>query len=147
MVLIHWPDKIEHVETRSWGTHRELKIPQFQKWFIICSAGNSILENIVNRSTQNLQNYKPFIQGVGKIGVLRTIDPIAFSKAILESPDFAKVRISSNYELGFVYSILGMNEQKNVSNNRDHYTNLAYPIICQNKFADFLVRVIYSPNK
>lgn len=68
-----------------WGQHPELAGVaggEFQQWFIIAAAGHPFLERVIERVLGNLAGYDEARDGVGRMAVLRTTGPIAYTLAI-----------------------------------------------------------------
>lgn len=107
-----------------FGLYRELAhIPggEFQQWHIIAAPGHPFLRSAIIRVLDNIDRYLPWKQGVGKMGVLRTTGPIAYTLAIndVEAPHR---RIAHEGEIGLVYSIGG--EYNHLSAFKRHYSTL-----------------------
>ncbi|MCG8345749.1 MAG: hypothetical protein MI685_11415 [Chlorobiales bacterium] len=65
--------------------HKELQVidgGEYQQWHIICAPGSPFLRAVICAVLANIDSYKPWRQGVGKIGVLRVTGPIAYTLAI-----------------------------------------------------------------
>ena len=146
MVVCPWPTAIENVNTSTWGIHRQLPIPEFQNWFLISSQNNSIMYEVIERVTKNLRDYRPFSDGVGRIGVLKISGPIIFTQTLIESKNFHSVRQSTNEELGLIYTVFGMKMQSIMSNDKQHYTNLITPIITKNSTITFITKLYFAPS-
>jgi mannosyltransferase OCH1-like enzyme len=91
--------------------HRELAaIPggEFQNWHIIAVRGHPFLKRVIDSVMINIDNYRPWLHGVGKGAVNRTTGPIAYTLAIFPIIDAHPRRIEkSDDELSLQYSILG----------------------------------------
>lgn len=80
---------------KQWGLHPEYGVPrEFVQWAIICTSRHPMLFSVINRVKSNLEEYNPFRDEVGKIGVLRATGPIAFSLAITPHIESGRCRIT-----------------------------------------------------
>lgn len=129
-VLSHW----KNPPGKHWGVWPELpkSIPgEFQNWHIAAVPGHPLLRAVILQVLENIDRYNPWIQGTGKLGVLRTTGPIAYTLAIL--PGLAQHEhrvVSCNDELGFEYSIYGRSDvATHAKLFRSHYLRLDEPII------------------
>lgn len=120
-------------ERRDWGSHPELTNPggELQQWYILAPSNNSFIKLVIDKMVEEIENYSPFKQGVGKHGTLRTTGPIMFTKSLY--PKWEKVKkyiIDSEKDLGLEYNIYKENKPLNhrqIFNS--HYTFQKKPVI------------------
>jgi mannosyltransferase OCH1-like enzyme len=70
---------------RNWGLHPELahiKGGEFQQWHVIAAAGHPFLERVIDAVLGNIAAYAEGRDGTGRMAVLRTTGPIAYTRAI-----------------------------------------------------------------
>ena len=106
-----------------YGLHPELVSPrgEYQQWHIICAAGHPFLRSVITRVLRNLQTYRSWHHGVGRLGTVRVTGPIAFTLAIdqvLKEADYRLVR--SETELGLRYTIFD-HHLEHTRMSRSHY--------------------------
>lgn len=134
-ILSQWKNKPGDIFS-GWGIHEDLRMlprGEFQNWFIASVPKHPYLEAVIKRVMDNILNYDPSQIGVGKLGVLRTTGPIAYTKAIFPIKDqWPHREADSEDDIGLVYSIFheksGHNHQKIFEN---HYSQQRSPIIRQ----------------
>ena len=107
-ILSHW-DNGPDGQYASFGLHPELRnteAGEFQNWFLICAQGHPFLRAVIERVVSNIENYKPWRDGVSRPGSLRVNGPIAMTLGIEPQLRSESFRIVQNErELGFVYTI------------------------------------------
>lgn len=107
-ILSHW-DNEKGASQEGWGGHtalRHLPRGEFQQWHIIASAGHPFLRAVLLQVLQNIDNYNPFVNGIGKLGALKTTGPIAYTLAIQEVLSRGKHRLVHGIrEIGLQYTI------------------------------------------
>lgn len=68
-----------------WGVHDAIvRKKEYQQWNIIASPGNRFLEHVIERVTQNIEQYTSKKFGVSAQGVFNTTGPIPYTNAIDE---------------------------------------------------------------
>ena len=70
---------------RGWGVYDDLAhIPggEFQQWFIVASPAHPLLRAVILSVLRNLRVYSPARHGVGRLAVLRTTGPIAYTLSV-----------------------------------------------------------------
>jgi mannosyltransferase OCH1-like enzyme len=114
-----------------FGKHPELGVfgrDEIQQWFIISAAGHPFLRAAIAQVLANMETYNRFLIGTGKIGVLRTTGPIAYTAAI--APLLSRHRhreVSGEHEIGLKYSIgQGYDHRASLGT---HYSELSEPLI------------------
>lgn len=79
------------------------EIPQ---WFIISAAGHPIIRDVIIQVLKNIDNYNPYITGIGWTGTVFTTGPVPYSLTIYKNVSKYPHRIVNAFtEFGFVYSI------------------------------------------
>lgn len=135
-LLSHW-DNLPGQEHEGWTTqHAGLEASprgEFVQWYLAYSAGHPLLREIIIEVLSRIDTYNPFVNSVGRGGVLSTTGPIPYSIAILQSRDRYReyIRLAELPELGFVYSIYdrqgGLYQHKKVM--PANYWRLTTPVI------------------
>lgn len=133
-LLSHWDNSIDGTH-KGWGMHIP-KLPngEFQQWFIAAEPKHPFLLKVIKNVLSNIESYSVDIFGVGKIGVLKTTGPIAYTLAVLSCLHTAPHRlVRNNHILGFVYSIFNSNEFDLLHHTRKlphiHYSMQTEPIV------------------
>jgi hypothetical protein len=94
---------------RKWGLYHDLShIPggEFQQWFIVAAPGHPLLRAVILNVLRNLRVYSPDLHGAGRIAVLRTTGPIAYTLAIAPHLSRHPHRIvESDTDLALEYTI------------------------------------------
>lgn len=122
-------------DSSSWGRHLELQHVaggEFQQWHIIAAAGHPFLRSVINEVLRNVQNYNSLTSGVGRMAVLRTTGPIAYTLAIYPLLNRAQFRsIGSSRAFGLIYNGLdgSTSEPTHHSLFKQHYSQLTEPLI------------------
>jgi inositol phosphorylceramide mannosyltransferase catalytic subunit len=127
-VLSYW-DNSPGGEYVGFGKHAELgsAFGEFQQWHVIAAAGHPFLRAVVCSVLANIENYRPWRQGVGRNGVLRTTGPIAYSKAIMPLLDKNEHRLLRKpAEIGLHYSIANTYDHRAIFPH--HYSTLTAPV-------------------
>ena len=137
-ITSHWPEILDGVDISAWGKHEDLISHEFQNWFIFSDSSNEILQKVIDKVLDNIENYNATRDGVGRRGVISLTGPVAYSQVLEKKENIAKVKIISNEKLGFVYSIYGINDSKHIRLQKEHYTKLFIPIIKTN-----LMKTVY----
>jgi len=145
-VTSNWPSQIDGVDISNLGIHSDLEFPEYQNWFILSSSKNRILEEVIEGISENIRNYRPFRDGVGKHGVLRTTGPIAYSRIIHPYVKNGLARLSTNEELGFRPTIYKIESSERPFPNKQmstHYSDLRVPIVRVSTLNSHVVAFIF----
>ena len=145
-VTAQWPLKIDGIDTSQVGIHADLGHPEYQNWFILGARKNIVLEKVITRVLNNINGYSAFKFGVGKMGVIRTTGPVAYSKAIHEFVINGLVRLSTNEELGFRPTIHPIISARTPFPNKQvtpHYSSLKIPIVKKSNFQSYVIAQIF----
>ena len=146
-IVAQWPKSIDGVDTSSVGNHKEISFREYQNWFVLGAPNHVILEKVVEEILRNIDSYNPFIHGVGKLGVLRTTGPIAYSKVVHKNIKVGGVRVATNKELGLKPTIHTIIDDQTPFPNKQsipHYSSLCVPIISSSKFSTVIVYIFFK---
>lgn len=123
-----------------WGLHPDLchiSGGEFQQWHIVARPQHPFLKSVIANVLRNIDIYQPDDQGVGKIGVLRTTGPIAYTLSIAPLLKNGQCRfVDIQKDLSFVYSIYessGASFHESVF--KDHYSTQTGPVIIRSNVA------------
>lgn len=108
-LLSYW-DNLEGQKHQGVGHYSDVfkdyprgEIPQ---WFIIASKGHPLLRDIIIQVLKNIDNYNPYVNGVGWSGTVHTTGPVPYSLAIYDRiPNYDYRLVDAFSEIGMVYSI------------------------------------------
>jgi len=146
-ITANWPKTLDGVDLSKIGVHEELDFPEYQTWFVLSKPKNVIMEKVIEQVLRNIHDYHPLRTGVGKIGVLRTTGPIAYSKVVHGFINEGKIRVSTNDELGLRPTIFRIESSAFPFPNREkntHYSELRIPVIKQSNLHSLLYSVIFK---
>lgn len=127
-ILSHW-DNAADGEFPNFGRHAELGPGrgELQQWHVIAAAGHPFLRAVIAAVLANIEGYRPWRQGVGRNGVLRTTGPIAYTRAIMPLLAHHPHRLlGSPGEIGLHYSIADTYDHGAVFPR--HYSTLTTPV-------------------
>ena len=131
-ILSQW-DNLPGGSHPGFGLHRELdEVPggEFQQWHVIACPGHPFLRAVIAKVLANIEAYRPWRGGVGRIGVLRLTGPIAYTKAILPLLNlYPHRRIGNEAEIELHNSIGGNYAHHTVF--QQHYSRLTSPVVEQ----------------
>jgi inositol phosphorylceramide mannosyltransferase catalytic subunit len=120
-LLSHWKDP-------SWGLYPQFGVPrEIVQWAIICRSKHPLLLSVINLVKNNLEQYNPFKDDVGKTGVLRATGPIAFSSAMIPHLESGLCRVTEFESQGLVYSIYGFQRHRKLY--KKHYSKVKSPLV------------------
>ena len=146
-ITAQWPYFIDGTDITSIGYHDDLSFREYQNWFILATPKHEILERVIKEVVKNLTNYNPFTCGVGKIGVLRTTGPIAYSRVVHQFIHSVGVRVSTNEQLGLKPTVHKITSDQNPFPNMQrvpHYSTLRVPIVYKSRIHDFIVSNFFT---
>lgn len=109
-ILSHW-DNLAGQAHEGWTTqHPGLEDSprgEYVQWYLVYQAGHPLLREIIIEILSRIESYNPFINSIGRGGVLSTTGPIPYSRAILDHQARYReyIRIAELPDLGFIYSI------------------------------------------
>lgn len=149
-IISQWRDN-EGDAHKGWGFHRDLKDiegGEFQQWHIISSPGHPYLLSVINLVLNNIKNYCYEKSRAGRIGVLRTTGPIAYTKAIAPILNsHPHLRVENETFLGLKYSIVEKNgAQGHNKFFRNHYTGNLKPVVLRQFPRNFINYIFYIIN-
>lgn len=134
-ILARWPNaRGEAFE--GWGIFPELSGlagGEYQNWHVIAEPGHPFLAAVIARVRANIDDYTPARYGVGKIGVLRTTGPIAYTLAIEKIRAGSRHRVVDMDAFGLRYSIFGTDGRSWTAHQvlfKNHYQLLDEPVVC-----------------
>lgn len=129
-ILSQWDNRAGGTHPR-FGLHPDLVEVaggEFQQWHVIACPGHPYLRAVIARVLGNIKTYRPWRQGVGRIGVLRLTGPIAYTKAILPLLDhYPHRKISHEAEIDLHFSIGGEYAHHTVF--KQHYSRLTTSVV------------------
>ena len=149
-ITAQWPLYIDGTDIASIGVHKDFNFREYQNWFILAEPKHLILERVVEEVLKNISNYNPFTCGVGKLGVLRTTGPIAYSKVVHKYVNSTGVRVASNEQLGLRPSIDKITDVQNPFPNKQsipHYSSLRIPIISKSRITTIFVYSLFTAHQ
>lgn len=129
-IVSSW-DNGPHGTHPNFGQHPDLTAfgrDEIQQWFIVSARGHPFLKAVIAQVLANIETYDRFLIGTGKIGVLRTTGPIAYTAAIAPLLGAHGYReVANEKEVGLEYSIAGGYDHKAAAGA--HYSDLSMPIV------------------
>jgi mannosyltransferase OCH1-like enzyme len=108
---------------------------EFQTWHIIARPRHPFLERVILGVKHNIDHYSISDFGVGKMGVLRTTGPIAYTLAIQQIVADFPHRVIPRGDNGLRYSILADGKNGIYAHRslfKAHYTQSREPVILPN---------------
>jgi hypothetical protein len=103
---------------------------EYVQWFLVCAAGHPFLRAVIEEVLARIDSYSVFMQGVGRMGVLRLTGPIAYTLAIHGIRDRVPHRyVDFEDDLSFVFSVWGDHKSHRKELGTTHYSQLALPIV------------------
>lgn len=128
LIVFEWQGG--NVAYENFGKHKKIiRGKEYQQWNIICSPNNKYLKNVVEKVTQNIENYNVFKFRYGLYGVLHTTGPVPYTNAIDEIKDQSGVRLlGSSCKNGLIFKDLSLH-----SNDKNHYSLQTEQIVFTNK--------------
>lgn len=97
---------------------------EFQSYLIIAVAGHPFSKAAIDRITGNITRYRPW-SGVGRMGVLRTTGPIAYTLAVQPLLSTAPHRFTTEAAIGASMSIT---DYSHADVFKRHYSMLKVPV-------------------
>ncbi len=114
--------------TQGFGLHPDVAhIPggEYQTYHLIAVPDHPFTKAAIDRITHNINNYRPW-SGVGKMGVVRTTGPVAYTLAVHPLLDQAPHRFASEEDLGFWFTIPNYEHSEIFTR---HYSKLETPVV------------------
>jgi len=125
-ILTQWQNGPGEVH-QGFGLHPELAhIPggEYQNYHLIAVPGHPFTKAAIDKIVSNILHYRPW-SGVGKMGVIRTTGPSAYTLAIHPILSTAPHRQVTQEEIGLDISIRNYNHAETF---RQHYSTLTIPV-------------------
>jgi hypothetical protein len=119
-LLSHWRDPKDGYHP-AFGVTAEL-----QQWHIMARAGHPFLAAVIARVSENLRQYDPLRQGVGKRAVLQVTGPIAYTRAIAPLLQVHPHRFFEAEAMGVTYSVTPIRHDRVF---RKHYSKQTRPLL------------------
>jgi len=130
-LLSHWNNKLGQ-RYQGFGLHAGLGPDgEFQQWHIVAPPEHPYLKAVIAAVMKNIDEYDPYLHGVGKAGVVRVTGPIAYTNAIMPIRHDHPHRMVDIEALGFVYSVTA-DEGRELGHERlfpGHYRGSREPIV------------------
>lgn len=137
-ILSQWSNGAGEAK-EGFGLHRDLMhIPggEYVSHFVIAEPAHPYSEATIQKILYNIAHYRPW-SAVGRIGVLRTTGPIAYTLSIYPIRDQHPHRFVPETELGCQLSIAGgYNHMESFP--KKHYSLLTNPVITLSRFGTAL---------
>lgn len=133
-ILSKWRNGAGEIH-ESWGLHGDHDFPggEFQQWHIIAARGHPFLRAVIDRVVRNILSYSSKKCGVGRIGVLKTTGPIAYTLAIAPLVKSYPCKVLRNEScISLNYSALPKTSHTSLFKN--HYTSNSSPVVCHTGF-------------
>lgn len=126
------------------GGHPELahiKGGEYLQWMLCYAPGHPLLRQVIIEVLRNIDQYNPFRDRVGKLGVLRLTGPIVYSLAIekaklgMSAVDKSRINETTSFvQLGLVYSVFereggASSAERHLSVLRTNYNTYTAPIV------------------
>lgn len=141
-ILSQWPELRDR--PAGMGNHADLAhVPgdEFVIWFIVSSPDHPFLKAVIDRVLRNIDEYDPWRVGVGRLGVLRTTGPIAYTKAIYPVlSQFPHRVVRAELDLGFNPSRFGDHKAHRTQYGR-HYETVSDPVVRTGAVTRYAVRL------
>jgi hypothetical protein len=123
LLLSHWSDPTTgSANELFWGERSRIPIYEFQNWWLIARPRHPSFEKLIVDICKNIATYSAIRHGVGRMGVLGTTGPLAFTRSIYPTLTNRNHRIIEAEDEGLVYtifdqtfahrSVIGTNYQK-----------------------------------
>lgn len=125
-ILTQWRNGPGQSE-QGFGLHPELSHiagGEYLTHHLIAVPGHPFSEAAIDRIARNIRNYRPW-SGVGKMGVIRTTGPVAYTLAVHPLLATAPHRFATEDELGTSLSIADYNHSDTFHR---HYSTLTLPV-------------------
>ena len=101
---------------------------EFQQWHVIARPRHPFLAAVIDNVLANIETYRPWRHGTGKVGVLNVTGPVAYTRTLAPILSaYPHRRIADESEVGLVYTILGGDAHKTLSGR--HYSSYTHSII------------------
>lgn len=126
-ILTQWRNGPGQPE-EGYGLHPELAhIPggEYPNHHLIAVPGHAFSKAAIDRIVTNILHYRPW-SGVGKMGVVRTTGPVAYTLAIHPLRPIAPHRLVTEEEIG---TSLSIEDYSHGETFKRHYSTLSIPVV------------------
>jgi mannosyltransferase OCH1-like enzyme len=134
-ILSHWRNQ-RGQNYEGWGLHANVEgvRNEYQQWHIIAARRHPFLKAVIDKVVDNIQNYDPFSDGVGKKGVMKLTGPVAYTSAITRVKDLYPHRLVEIEDLSFQYTIFPPTTRQKFGHEHialfsTHYSTQVEPIV------------------
>lgn len=135
-ILSHW-DNLPGQEHEGWvPLHDGLEHQErgeYVQWVLVYRSGHPLLREVILEVLRGIDNYNPFVNSIGRGGVLSTTGPIPYNRAIQRTGVLYREHYSIEElpELGFVYSIYHAKDAKGGHKGKlpSNYWTLSLPVV------------------
>lgn len=146
-ILSNWRNAKGEVH-EAYGLHKSLAgidRGEYQQWHIICRPEHPFLRSVITKVSKSIDNYRPWIHGVGKPGVVRLTGPAAYTLAIEPIRHLHPHRlVESEVELGLRYNAWSNSPKSHSAHYRffeNHYTTRLDAVVALNGSSALMGRV------
>jgi mannosyltransferase OCH1-like enzyme len=106
LLLSHWSDPTTgSANELFWGERSRIPIYEFQNWWLIARPKHPSFEKLIVDICKNIDTYSALRHGVGRMGVLCTTGPLAFTRSLYPTLTNKNHRIIEAEKEGLVYTI------------------------------------------
>lgn len=135
-ILSHW-DNLPGQDHEGWiPIHKGLEYQErgeYVQWVLVYRSGHPLLREVILEVLRSIDNYNPFVNSIGRGGVLSTTGPIPYNRAIQRIGSLYREHyvIEELPELGFVYSIYHAEDAKEGHKDKlpSNYWTLSTPVV------------------
>ena len=113
-----------------FGLHPEVDFSpggELQQWHVIAAPRHPLLRHVIESVLDNIARYRFEVNGGGKLGVLRTTGPIAYTRAIHPHLSEHKCRFISAESAGIEYKVF--DDHHRCLGGRWHYSEQTAPVV------------------
>lgn len=127
-ILSHW-DNGPDGRYAGYGIWKEYGVEnEVQQWHIMATPKHPYLSAVIKRVLFNVENYDPLRNGAGKLGVLLTTGPIAYTRAIRPIQAIYDHRVVQIEDLGVMYSFVERSNTRHAEFGLTNYRKLRFPL-------------------
>ena len=101
-----WPNQTENIPE---DIHKK---GELQQWFLFSQADHPLWNVVLKAVVENIENYQPGVNEVGKPGVLKLTGQIAMSRTLYPLLPFYSHLHVKDANLGFIYDCLGVHAKR-----------------------------------
>ena len=144
LLLSHWDDPTTgSANELFWGERSKIPIYEFQNWWLVAGRNHASFEKVITEVCKNIQTYSAIKHGIGRMGVLCTTGPLAFTRAIFPTLTSGNHRIIKASREGFKYTIFEetFSHRKVIGTN---YQKVREPLVKKNFFMNLEAHLAFS---